>query len=69
MKKRLLSFALAVTMLFGSVNVAFADETSVTEANPVVADDVATVADDLETPGAVEDTTETTTEATESTVC
>ncbi len=67
MKKRLLSFALAVTMLFGSVNVAFADETSVTEANPVVADDVATVADDLETPGAVEDTTETTTEATEST--
>lgn len=67
MKKRLLSFALAVTMLFGSVNVAFADETSVPEANQVVAEEVTPVADDTESGGAVEDTTETTTEATEST--
>lgn len=67
MKKRLLSFALAVTMLFGSVNVAFADETSVPEADPVVAEEVTPVADDTASDGAVEDPTETTTEATEST--
>ena len=65
MKKRLLSFALAVTMLFGSVNVAFAEETSVPETDTVVAEEV-TPADDVESGDAVSVLTETGQETTES---
>ena len=64
MKKRLLSLVLAASMLLGSVNVAFADETGVpVEPTTEVAE--TTVADALESGGSVEEGTETTTEATE----
>ena len=57
MKKRLLSLVLAASMLLGSVNVAFADETSVPVDSEVVteaeADDAITV-DDVESEAAVE---------------
>lgn len=48
MKKRLLSFALAVTMLFGSFNVAFADETSVPDADTAVTEEETSAPDEVE---------------------
>lgn len=64
MKKRLLSLVLAASMLLGSVNVAFADETSVPVDSATEAVET-TVEDALESGGSVEEGTETTTEATE----
>ncbi len=57
MKKRLLSLVLAASMLLGSVNVAFADETSVPVDSEVVTEaeaDDAIAVDDVESEAAVE---------------
>lgn len=67
MKKRLLSLVLAASMLLGSVNVAFADETSIpVEPTTEVSDEieVSEATDVVESGGAIEESSsETTTEA------
>ncbi len=54
MKKRLLAFALAATMMFSSVNIAFAEDTATAADDTVIAEETA-VPDDVESDAAVED--------------